>query len=206
MASSHGAFGQGDETTGSGDRNLDFAIAQTLGRLSNTMGVLPGFAFFHGPNSRNAYASSSQRLGRQDGSVVFGKLLLDEFLSSDIRELGIGAICAHEFAHIHQFKTGVTQRLVGRNGRVKRQELHADYLAGWFAGHRRAERPDFPAVGFATALDRAGDYAFSSQDHHGTPHERGAAVVAGYDSGYRRRESFAEASNRGEAYVLSVSG
>src|SRR5258705_13144525 len=78
---------------GSGDRVFDRALAHTLAKASDVLNVLPGFAFFDDNTSKNAFASSSTRLGRSDGSVVFGKILFREIMQRpEHPELGIAAV------------------------------------------------------------------------------------------------------------------
>jgi hypothetical protein len=38
----------------SGDRDFDYALAQTLGMLSDTFGVVPGFAYYDDESGRTA--------------------------------------------------------------------------------------------------------------------------------------------------------
>ena len=134
---------------GSGDATFDRALSVTLLKLSETFSVLPGFAFSERIRL-NAFASSNQALGREDGSVVFGNPLYREIMGRrEHPEVGIVAVCAHEFGHIAQFKRGIHRILISEK-RVKRLELHADFLAGYFAGRRKLEMPEFPAAIFAT--------------------------------------------------------
>jgi hypothetical protein len=193
----------GSVETGSGDRDFDRALAQTLEFLSDRFFVLPGFAFFNEPGSSNAFASRSQKLGRSDGSILFGRKLFREIMSRrELPEIGIVSVCAHEFGHIAQYKYDVYDRLVGTDGRVKRLELHADFLSGYFAGLRKRQRPDFPAATFALTQFGFGDY--SDIDHHGTPDERAAAVVAGYRAAYEGKLKFGYALESGIRYVSQV--
>src|SRR6516225_7346329 len=67
--------------TGSGDRDFDRALAETLAFLSDRFFVLPGFAFFSEPGSPNAFASPTPRMGRSDGDVLFGRQLFREIMS-----------------------------------------------------------------------------------------------------------------------------
>jgi hypothetical protein len=192
---------------GSGNKDFDRALAHTLAKLSDWFTVLPGFAFYDDGNSPNALASPSRRLGRADGSVVFGKAMLSELMArKEHPETCVAAVCAHEFGHITQYKHGLRTRLVGSNGRVKRLELHADFLAGYFAGRRKLERADFPAAVFATTQHSYGSKDFGDADHHGTPDERGNAVVAGFDSAYRARLPLGQAIERGIDYVMRIPG
>ncbi len=175
---------------GSGDKDFDRALAQTLSRLTDLFSILPGFAFFNEDEGPNAFASPSQRLGRGDGSVVFGQQLLKKLMSAtEYPAARVAAVCAHEFGHIVQFKRGIDRVLVGADRRVKRLELHADYLTGYFAGTRRLAWNDFPAAVFADAQFNAGDNMTSHPNHHGTARERGEAVSAGYFAAYRDKEN-----------------
>jgi hypothetical protein len=192
---------------GSGNPDFDRALAKTLVRLSDMFAVLPGF-IFNENTGRNAYATKNDELGnREDGTVIFGKPLFREIMGRpENPHIGIAAVCAHEFAHVLQFKLGVQKLLISSNRRVKRLELHADFLAGYFAGRRKLERADFPAVTFASTQYSSGDGEFGMPGHHGTAQERGAAVVAGFNSAYRARESFGAALETGINYVMTIPG
>jgi hypothetical protein len=54
----------------SGDRDFDYALAQTLAKISDAFGVLPGFAYYDDYDSHNAYATERTRLNRADGTVL----------------------------------------------------------------------------------------------------------------------------------------
>ncbi|WP_244633373.1 metalloprotease [Methylobacterium radiotolerans] len=190
---------------GSGNRDLDQALAQTLSRICDTFDVLPGFAFFNEDQGPNAFASPSKRLKKADGSVVFGQQLLSKLLSApEHPAAGIAAVCAHEFGHILQYKLNLTPRLIGADRRVKRLELHADYLAGYFSGRRKIDKPDFPAAVFANTQFAAGDNMLNNPQHHGTPEERGQAVVAGFKAAFNERKNLSDAISSGIQYVSTV--
>jgi hypothetical protein len=74
-------FSYDSVTTGSGDRDFDRALAQTLQFLSDRFFVLPGFAFFDESGSPNAFASHTRRMGRSDGDVLFGRKLFRQIMS-----------------------------------------------------------------------------------------------------------------------------
>lgn len=190
---------------GSGNKEFDQALAQTLYRLTDLFSILPGFAFFNEDQGPNAFASPSKRLHRSDGSVVFGQQLLKKLMGfAEHPAARVAAVCAHEFGHIVQYKRGIDRVLVGTDGRVKQLELHADYLAGYFAGTRRLARSDFPASTFADAQFNAGDNMISHPDHHGTGEERGEAVSAGYFAAYRHKKTFEDAITAGIDYVKAL--
>jgi hypothetical protein len=188
---------------GSGDRELDRALAVNLARLCDMFGVLPGFAFYDDSDAPNAFASTSKRLGRADGTVVFGKTLLRQSLQKEHGDAVMIGICAHEFGHVAGNKRGANSKLIV-NGKVKRFELHADYLAGYFAGRRKLEKSDFPSAVIALGQFSVGDTEFSAPDHHGTPEERGQAVVEGFQAAYRDRKTFDRAFNDGVSYVSRI--
>lgn len=205
---------QGSETFGysagatsgsSGDRDLDLALAHTLTFISDKFSVLPGFAFLDDVKGPNAYASTSTALGRADGTVLFGIRLLQKMLQQpEHPDAHIAAICAHEFGHICQYKHNAIPRLKQNYPTNKRVELHADFLAGAFAGLRKLQRSSFPAAVVALAQFNAGDHQIGHPDHHGTHEERGQAVVEGFKATYERRESFDQVFNTGIEYALSA--
>lgn len=54
----------------SGDKDFDYALAQTLNYLSNLFDVLPGFTYLDDAKGKNAYASPANYMGRSDGTVL----------------------------------------------------------------------------------------------------------------------------------------
>lgn len=198
------AFGPGaaPAIVESGDRELDYALAQTLSRLTDTWHALPGFAWFDDQAAPNAFATPRRLLGRGEGTVLFGRRLLERCLKArEHPDVVVSAVCAHEFGHIAQYKFGVTKRLAAGQTTVKRNELHADFLAGYFAGMRKMERPGFPAAVYATTQYGFGDYRSDNVRHHGRPEERAAAIVKGFETAFRDRSSPAEALQIGMRYV-----
>jgi hypothetical protein len=189
----------------SGDRDLDYAMAQTLSMLTDTWNVLPGFAYFDETGPPNAFASAAPWLSRADGSVIFGRNLLARLLKArELPDVGIAAVVAHEYGHIAQYKHNLKQTLLAGQTTVKRLELHADFLAGYFAGARKLKRPDFPAAVFATTQYSAGDYRVERISHHGTPEERANAIVKGFETAFRDRRSPSEALQIGVRYVQTL--
>ena len=190
---------------GSGNENFDRALAVSLKMISEALSVLPGFAFSE-QVILNAFASPKTDLGRQDGSVVFGNSLYRQIMERrEHPDVGIVAVCAHEFGHIAQFKNRIRERLAACGGcSVKRLELHADFLAGYYAGRRKLEKPDFPAAVFAATQYSFGDNDFGSPKHHGTLRERGNAVVAGFESAFSARQNFETALQAGVNYVSKI--
>lgn len=197
------AFDHGNEKliASTGNVDFDYALAQTLSRITDVYGVLPGFSFFDDYDGENAYATPAKRLARADGTVLFGKrYFLHAMEVPESPEVGVIATCAHEFGHIVQYKHGLQKRLAEGQPTVKRLELSADFFAGYFAGARKLEKPEFPAAVFAANRYAHGDY-HNRHSHHGTPDERAAAIVRGFETCYRERRSFTDAIGIAVDYV-----
>jgi len=206
-SSDHQTFEKGDEPMpgGSGDRDFDLALAHTLVKIGAALQVLPGFAYYDDGDSPNAYATKSKRLKRADGTVLFGLRMLKETrVETEHPEVAVTAVCAHEFGHIVQFGYGLTKTLLKGQTTPKRVELHADFLAGYFAGIRRLENGDFPAAIFAVKLGSMGDNYFNKPEHHGTPDERAEAAAQGFKVAYHERRKLVDAVQSGVRYVSSL--
>jgi len=125
-----------------------------------------------------------------DGTVLLGRNLVTEQLTRDPSGATVVAVMAHEFAHLTQFKHGS----VNVNEPVRRMELHADFMAGWYLRLRGqyAWTNLMPALRIFFDL---GDYQFNAPQHHGTPAERLSAAQAGFNSG---------APDAAQAYALGL--
>src|SRR5262249_15312009 len=147
----------------SGDKNFDFALAQTLSKISRTFGVVPGFAYYDDTGAPNAFATPKVRLKNRDGTVLMGINLFRQLRNApDSPEVAIAGVCSHEFGHIVQYKYGLIEKVNAGQPTIKRSELQADYLAGYFAGVRKRERPSYPAAVVAVAQHGSGDTAFNN--------------------------------------------
>jgi hypothetical protein len=188
----------------SGNRNLDYALAQMLSRICDVFGVLPGFCFYDDHEGANAFATTAVRMGRTDGTVLFGKRYLLKCLSAkESPDAVVAATCAHEFGHIVQYKYKLAAVLKRGQETVRRAELNADFFAGYFAGVSKLRQPDYPAAVFATNRYARGDYSNDKQ-HHGTPQERAASVVRGFETAYHQRRSFTDAIQIGMNYAMQL--
>jgi hypothetical protein len=188
-----------------GNREFDYAFAQTLSILTDTFGVLPGVTFFSGRAELGAFATRARCLGRADGSIFIGRARFHRTMGLlEHPDVALTAICAHEFAHVLQFKLNLNSSLSRNQRTVKRSELHADFLAGFFAGQRKRERAAYPAAVFAALAESIGDYEVDSPQHHGLPAERSEAIVRGFETSYNERKSISEAIEVGIKYVLAL--
>ena len=73
----------------------------------------------------------------------------------------------------------VTFYNISIGGTLDANQSTADYLAGYIAGIRRRESPNFPAAVFAETQSSFGDDDERNRLHHGKPDERGKAVAYG---------------------------
>ena len=190
----------------SGNPEFDKALGRQLVRLSRTFGVSPGFAFVDDAPHPNAAASRETRLPGTRGTVLFGMMLLKALMDggqgADVAVLGI---CAHEFGHIHQFETGYDRELSGGSSTVKLIELYADFLAGYFVGQLKLDRPTITLKFFGRKLYGMGTYNSRHPDFHGTPAERLSAAEAGAALA-SSKSLFADISQAGVRHVLDKFG
>src|SRR5690606_11402907 len=134
---------------------------------------------------------------RGDGTVLFGLRFLEMLLNrAEHREAGVVAFAAHEFGHIVSFKNGAIGPLTKSRG-VFGGEQYADYMSGYFAGQRKLQNPNYPAVAFAVTI---GDYAGGP---HGDRRQRGSAIQQGFVDAYERRLPFGDAAQAAYSYAIS---
>ncbi|MGY3527448.1 hypothetical protein [Bradyrhizobium sp. USDA 4452] len=194
-----------DMTNTSGDKNLDRALGRALARISSAFKVNPSFAFFADDNSPNAYASPDTNTAGTHGSVVFGRTLFqDQFRRYNDQGVSVLAIAAHEFGHICQFQQNLSGALQGSERTVRRIELHADYLSGWYLGLLKKRNSSISLWSSGDTFHRIGDSNFTNKQHHGTPEERVAASKAGFDLANGGEENVQGAIMRGKDYILSL--
>lgn len=186
-----------------GNTNLDLALGRALVRIAELFGETPGFGFYHGYHSSNAYASSHTRIDGTWGTVLFGRNLFEDLLRRyDDDGLSILAVAAHEFGHISQFKRNAGSQLLRHQRTVKPIELHADYLAGYYLGVRKRVSRWISVRDAGEHIYRIGDYEFNDPDHHGTPDERIAAAETGFRESYENGADFRQAFSLGMRYVI----
>jgi hypothetical protein len=188
----------------SNNPHFDQALAMMLASISKVFDVLPGFGYYDDGNSHNAYANPVNRTNRSDGTVLFGLGLLSDKLEATPGGVQVAAVCAHEFGHVVQFKHKIQSRLGGGYPTVKPIELHADFLAGYFAACYQEKNPHFHAEEFAMSQYNGGDTATWDSRHHGTDKERGAAVAAGFGCRKRSSLNLDDAIEFGIKYAMST--
>jgi predicted metalloprotease len=98
-------------------------------------------------------------------------------------DFGVALMVAHEYAHNVQREEGLIpdQRIY----KVINTELHADCWAGvWMNDSFYAGELEGTDVEEAVAtMERLGDYEYTNPTTHGTPEQRAAAFLYGYNAG-----------------------
>ncbi len=189
----------------SGNQLLDRAMVEDITELDRQFGVnVP--VYFLNSEVENAFFTPTKfpSLIEEDGAdpnmIVTGTmfisagLLIAEFKATNGSLMSVPAIMGHEFAHAMQHANNFPYT-------GKWRELHADYMAGWYIGHRGRFRPQNAMEAFINFYDK-GDDNFFSKDHHGTARERGAAFNAGFILNVRGNQPYgANAYITGLQYV-----
>lgn len=165
-----------------GWQTLDTSLYWDIGELNKQFGVaVPVYFIKSADGEKNAFFTGQKfpELIRADGGdpsqIVTGSVFITSgLLKNEFRSGGyaIPAILGHEFAHAMQHANRFSYA-------GKWQELHADYLAGWFTAHRQRVLPQDANQALKSFFDK-GDYDFFDEGHHGTPQERAAAFYEGY--------------------------
>lgn len=189
----------------SGDVDLDRSINLELQHVANSLNVLPGFGFCDDSNAPNAFAVNETVIPNTQGTVVFGKQLLTEELSSnEWGGLAIAGIMAHEFAHIYQYQSPFYNWLTQGQATDKHLELHADYLAGYYLSLKRLRTGEIDIKAFLDSLYLKGDTHFNSPTHHGTPTERAQVMLAGYKIGLTNNQNLQQVAEAGMNLVQTL--
>jgi len=165
-------------------------LHSVLPALAELFGARPGMSYYDdgaGPNAL-AYPTAIFPDG-PDGTVLMGINLARKELSRQHGFLTPMTIMAHEFAHIVQYKHGMSPEGPWQ------MEPHADFMAGWFLHwchaqdriHVKIDKTTIATEDMVEATIKAlfelGDYAFNDSAHHGEPEFRAAMVRAGYELG-----------------------
>ena len=175
----------------SGDDNLDRILTAELIAQADFFGLKPGFLLYSGSN-QNAFASSDVMLAGTQGTILYNiDFLKGQLLSTTWGGTVVSGIIAHEFGHIYQFFSSYAQKLQALHQTVKFEELHADFLSGFYMGRKHLASP-INLQDYYDQFYELGDYAFDSKDHHGTKAERYFAIKAGYNLSLGNRNARAD--------------
>jgi hypothetical protein len=191
-----------------GDPALDRALDASIKRLADLFGQIPAFGFYREDDhpdisAMNAFATPERTdIPGTWGTIGFGTTLFQREMGKHDRYGGtIVAIIAHEFGHIWAMQAGIIDKINAGQKTVKRSELHADFLAGYFLGTRKRAAPNLSLQSAGDLFNRLGDHNTESPSHHGTPGERVAAAEEGFKVSYLQNRDARHAFAAGLEYV-----
>lgn len=187
-----------------GNPNLDVIFDAALQRLAQTFGVWPKVGFYDDGDEPNAIAVRYDGASGPEFAVVFGRNYFTRLYAYDPSGITILQTAAHEFAHVWVYQSGKFEQVRGGQPTVKRVELHADFLSGYYLGIRKRDNPQ--ASFWAAGIRRwqSGDNELRNLHHHGTPDERLAAAEAGFKLGYQDNVVPKDAFGAATAYVARL--
>lgn len=181
-----------------GDKHLDQLLDAALARLAETFDVWPRVGFYDDSDAPNAMAMRYAVSGAHEFAVVFGRSYFRQLMDYDPSGITLLQTAAHEFAHVWVYKDGLFDKIRGGQPTVKRIELHADFLSGYYLGLRKLEHPGESFLAAGRRREDSGDTQVKNIHHHGTPDERADAADTGFKLGYYKqppaREAFAAAT------------
>jgi hypothetical protein len=204
LASLDSSAGVSGLAASSGDQTTDQFLGRALVRLATTLDVQPGFLFFDDSDNPNAIAKPETLIPGTVGTVLMGKRFFSEHMQLGDDGVTVIAVCAHEFGHMLQMKTGLIDVLGQLDKTVRPIELHADFLAGAFLAARKQEYPNLNLRMAGETFVEMGENNFTSPTHHGTAQERIAAVTAGYDFVRDGADGIDKISAAGVAFVKQI--
>ena len=179
---------------------LGMSMEQAQGLVDALQGLIENDPVLDYDNplfSFNAFAASFGGAPIPGIGVIPDKIVLGDGLLQLMEALGLDDVAsdfihAHEFAHHVQFEIGANTPPSPEA--TRRTELMADAFAAYYSSHARGAT--FQAKRFADVMNAAfvaGDCAFASPGHHGTPNQREAAAAWG-------GEVSASADNQGKIF------
>lgn len=130
---------------------------------------IPGvsFAFLNDCNSPNAFANP------RDRSILFGTSMANKLLTSFGSTIPLWQVMAHEWGHQIQYALGDNWLNAPT---VAPKELEADMFSGFYLLMAKNSQNLSTSITNAFSI---GDWGFNDPNHHGTPPQRAAAVLAG---------------------------
>jgi hypothetical protein len=178
----------------SGNSEVDKGVRPTLEFLSRLFGLtdawLPDFSFINDGDSPNSFAvipivGDSGPLTRPQ--IKIGRGLVAEIIKSANGDFGaaLTGVFAHEFAHLHQMKSGYRTQLTAKDIQSSQRllECHADFLAGWALPQAFWITQVSDLAIAAKQFYALGDMDFELGSHHGSHLQRQSIMASGYTFG-----------------------
>ena len=165
----------------SGITSVDNTLGEMLALASREMRTNPAFSYYDDFDYPNALASGWKPKPEFSGLVLFGL----NFLTQTISKYGfqsVAAVIGHEFGHILQFTLDNREtynHLASLHETGQLNELHADYLSGFYLHKLRQAYPEITLEKAGIFMQSIGDYSYTNPNHHGTPGQRLSAAERG---------------------------
>lgn len=161
----------GNSTPTTGDPARDNAFRSEFNAQAVFWGV-PGvsFNFLNDCDVPNALANP------QDKSILFGTAMARDLLAKFRSSIPLIQVLAHEWGHQIQFAFGDSWLNAAT---VAPKELEADMFSGFYLLLTKSNFPISEMNSSISAAFSLGDWDFNNPNHHGTPQQRGAAILAG---------------------------
>lgn len=188
----------------SGNTDIDRSFDRALQRLAETFDVWPKVGFYDDDDAPNAMAMRYAIGSTYEFAVVFGRNYFKKLMEYDPSGITLLQTAAHEFAHVWVYKDGLFETIRSGQSTVKRVELHADFLAGYYLGVRKRDNPQASFWSAGMRRWQSGDTEYRNIHHHGTPDERLAAAEAGFRLGFIEAKSAKEAFAAASAHVARL--
>lgn len=156
----------------SGNQSQDAAFLTEFNAQGNFWAI-PGvsFAFLNDCNSPNALANPN------DKSILFGIGMAADLLNKFGSNIPLWQVMAHEWGHQVQFALGDNWLNAAT---VAPKELEADMFSGFYIQNTKQGQVTQSDINASlNAAFMLGDWNFNERNHHGTPNQRVAAVLAG---------------------------
>lgn len=184
-----------------GDVALNRSLDAALRRLAKTFGVWPQVGFYDDGDQPNSMAIWYKEGSKRVYGVVFGRNHFRKLFAYDASGITFLQTAAHEFGHVVMYQSGTLDALLKGQPTVKRAELHADFLSGYYLGLRKRAHPEASFRSAGMKRWESGDTFFGDPQHHGSPKQRLESAEAGFLIGYRKNASLDEAFRAATAFV-----
>lgn len=188
-----------------GNRTFENIFSDALVDVANAFKVYPDFRYYKDFGSPNALATPFRLRRNQhksDGTILLGIEFFRNAMKHKGGDVGVLAVCAHEFGHIVGFKRNLREHLADAGIREFAFELHADFLTGYFLKKYMQRYPALDIDGVVPVWKKFGSKNFKRPGTHGTVKMRRRAISAGFFLAQNQSSiSFNEAYEAATAHV-----
>jgi hypothetical protein len=188
----------------SGVRELDDNLAVERDFLNKAFSVSPDFYF--GDDTPQRPVAWTYRDPEGAATVVLGRSFIQREMELNPQhwQVAVIGVMAHEWAHALQYSSNLQDRSF-------MWETHADYMAGWYLGNKRAAGLSLihPEPLARSLFEKGNIKDFFDPDAYGAPRVRVAAMRKGFEFGMKDHvrgflPDVRTAANQGYLYALEA--